>query len=191
MAYANLKEMQKQGQYEAAGIAFVRNLFPEKHEPIESKVKWDPMPGSSEDELEGLITGMIKTFTGEENRDEIATCVSDYDGLKESFNSAVDSLYARYNDDVMDSVNGVVSVFQGLDLNVANCPDKTKRQVAEVQAKLERHAPYGKAKIMGALEDNKKHVELKLAEMKMFQLGQEYESLGASFGDIFLTLATN
>lgn len=191
MAYANLKEMQKQGQWEAAGVAFARNLFPDKHDPVESNVKWDPMPGSNEDELEGLITGIIKTFTGEENRDEIATCISDYDGLHASFNSAVDSLYARYNDDVMDSVNVMVSVLQGLDQNVANCPDKTKSQVAEVQAKLEKHSPYDKAKIIGALADNKNHVELKLAEMKMYGYGQEYENQGASFGDIFLTLATN
>lgn len=91
----------------------------------------------------------------------------------------------------MDSVNGMVSVWQGMDQNVASCPDKTKRQVAEVQAKLEKHAPYDKAKIIGALADNKNHVELKLAEMKMYGYGQEYENLGASFGDIFLTLATN
>jgi hypothetical protein len=191
MAYSNLKEMQRQGQYEAAGIAFVRNLFPEKYEPMESEVKWDPMPGSKADELEGLITGMIKSFTGEENRDEIALCISDYDSVKESLTSAVDSLYARYNDDVMDSVNGVVSVFQGMDQNIANCPDKTKRQVAEVQAKIDRHAPFDKTKIIGALADNKKHVELKLSEMKMFKIGQEYENLGESFGDVFLTLATN
>merc|ERR1719163_2261533 len=100
---------------------------------MESSVKWDPMPGSNSDELEGLITGMIKSFTGEENRDEIAFCLSDYDSLKESVNSAVDSLYGRYNDDVMDSI---VSVLQGLDQNVANCPDKTKTQVSEIQAKL-------------------------------------------------------
>lgn len=115
MAYASLKELQKQGQYEAAGIAFVRNLFPDKYEPMESDLKWSPMPASNTDELEGMITGMIKSFTGEENRDEIALCMSDYDSLKESVDSAVDSLYARYNDDVMDSVNGMVSVFQGLD----------------------------------------------------------------------------
>jgi hypothetical protein len=134
---------------------------------------------------------VIKSFTGEENRDEISYCISDYDSLKESFNSAVKSAFAAYNDDVMDSVNGLVSIFQGLDQNVANCPDKTKRQVAEVQAKIERHAPYDKTKIIGALEENKKHVELKLTEMHMFQLGQEYENLGESFGDVFLTLATN
>lgn len=50
---------------------------------MESSVKWDPMPGSNSDELEGLITGMIKSFTGEENRDEIAYCLSGYDSLKE------------------------------------------------------------------------------------------------------------
>jgi len=44
---------------------------------------------------------------------------------------------------------------------------------------------------MRNLEDNKRHVELKLAEMKMFGFGQEHENFGASFGDIFLTLATN
>ena len=191
MAYANLKNQMKQGQYEAAGIAFVQNLFPEKYEPMESSVKWDPMPGSNSDELEGLITGMIKSFTGEENRDEIAYCLSDYDSLKESVNSAVDSLYGRYNDDVMDSMNGFVSVLQGLDQNVTNCPDKTKTQVAEMQAKLERHTPFDKKKIIGALADNKNHVELKLSEMKMYQAGQEYANLGESFADIFLTLATN
>jgi hypothetical protein len=115
-----------------------------------------------------MITGMIKSFTGEENRDEIALCISDYDGLKESFDSAVESLYARYNDDVMDSVNGIVSVFQGLDKNVANCPDKTKRQVAEVQSKIQRHAPYDKTKVIGNLASKRTHVELKLAEMHMF-----------------------
>ena len=68
----------------------------------------------------------------------------------------------------MDSVNGVVSVLQGLDQNVANCPDKTKTQVSEIQAKLERHAPYDKKKIIDALADNKNHIELKLSEMKMY-----------------------
>jgi len=191
MAYANMKNDMSQGMYEAAGVAFVRNMFPEKQEPMESKVKWDKMPGSNADELEGLITGMIKSFTGEENRDEIALCLSDYDSLKASVNSAVDSLYGRYNDDVMDSVNGVVSVVQGLDQHVANCPEKTKTQVSEMQAKIQRHAGFDKAKIIGALADNKSHVELKLAEMKMFQIGQEYANLGESFADVFLTLATN
>ena len=60
-----------------------------------------------------------------------------------------------------------------------------------MQAKLQRHAPYDKKKIIDALADNKNHVELKLSEMKMYQYGQEYANFGESFADIFLTLATN
>jgi len=191
LAYSSMKDLQAQGQYEAAGVAFVRNMFPDKQEAMESNVKWDPMPGSNSDELEGMITGMIKSFTGEENRDEIAYCISDYDNLMAEFNTAVHSAFAAYNDDVMDSVNGLVTVLSGLDKNVASCPDKTKRQVAEMQAKVQRHAPYDKTKIIGALADNIKHAELKLVEMHMFQKSQEYENLGESFGDFFLTLATN
>jgi hypothetical protein len=35
-AWTSMKELEKQGQYEAAGVAFVRNLFPDKYEPMES-----------------------------------------------------------------------------------------------------------------------------------------------------------
>ena len=193
LAYSSMKDLQNQGQYEAAGVAFVRNMFPDKQEAMESDVKWDPMPGSNSntDKLEGLVTGMIKSFTGEENRDEIAYCISDYDDLMGHFRAAGKSAFHAYNDDVMDSVNGVVSLIQGLDQNVANCPDKTKRQVADMQAKVERHAPYDKAKIIGALDEHKSHAELKLMEMHMFFKSQEYENLGESFGDFFLTLASN
>ena len=115
LAYSSLKDLQKQGMYEEAGVQFVRQMFPEKQEPMEMSVKWDPMPGSKQDELEGMITGMIKSFTGEENRDEISYCVTDYDNLMASFESALGSIFAAYNDDVMDSVSSLVTILQGLD----------------------------------------------------------------------------
>ena len=125
-AYADYKLYTAQGEYKVAGQAISQDLFPQKYQPSDSALEFYKLPYAvayDGDELSGVFAGVIYSFTGEENQDGLAFCVSNQDTLRKEVNEAVESLYNRYDADVLSSVSKLVSLFEALDKNVESCSD--------------------------------------------------------------------
>ena len=72
-------------------------------------------PDHAGQELAGISAGLIVSFSGEDNFDTLATCISDQDALTESMTNAVESLMSRYNEDIISSVEQMGEIMKTLD----------------------------------------------------------------------------
>ena len=191
-AYSDYKMYTAQGEWKVAGQAVSQALFPQKLPETDSDLEFYKLPYAvayDGDELSGVFAGVIYSFTQEENQDGLAFCVSDQDALRKTVNEAVESLYNRYNTDVLSSVSKLVSLFNALDKNVENCSDQTKEQVAAIQSKIAELQLEDEA-ILSNLTANKNHIQLMMAKMQMQYQIRDYMEYGYSLGDVFQSLAT-
>lgn len=191
-AYADYQMYSAQGEFKVAGQAVTHALFPQKFPASESELDFYKLPYAvayDGDELSGVFAGVIYSFTGEENQDGLSLCVSDQDTLRKEVNEAVESLYNRYDADVLTSISNLVYLFQSLDNNVEKCSDQTKEQVAAIQSKIAGLNLEDDA-ILSNLTANKNHVQLMMAKMQMQYQIRDYMEYGYSLGDVFQSLAT-
>lgn len=94
---------------------------------------------------------------------------------------------ARYNKDIISSVEQLETIINSLDKNVVNCKDTTKAQVTAMQAKIAQGSHTDES-IIANLSTGEKHIEYMMAKMKMQHTVHDYIEYGVSFGDIYLTL---
>jgi|Transcript_35589 ribosomal protein S8 len=78
----------------------------------------------------------------------------------------------RYNDDVADGVAHLRAVYQSLSSATANCSSKTQKEIASVVERLDQIKD--EASLMSNMAENKNHVELTLAKMKMTAVIHDY-----------------
>ena len=192
-AYADYQMYSAQGEFKVAGQAVSHALFPQKFSASESELDFYKLPYAvayDGDELSGVFAGVIYSFTGEENQDGLALCVSDQDTLRKEVNEAVQSLNNRYDADVLAFISKLVNMFLfKLGDNVENCSDETKEQVAAIQSKIAGLNLEDDA-VLSNLTANKNHIQLMMAKMQMQYQIRDYMEYGYSLGDVFQSLAT-
>jgi len=74
-----------------------------KQYEMEGNQEWPVLPyvaAYEGEEIAGTVSGMIKAFINMDNTDNLAVCVASQ--LSEKIDGAVDSLYSRYNADIID-----------------------------------------------------------------------------------------
>jgi len=89
-------------------------------------------PDFAGQELAGVTAGLIVRFSGEDNFDSLASCIADQETLTSDLTAAVEGLMARYNADILDSVQSMEEIVNTLDKNVAGCKQSTKDQVKSI-----------------------------------------------------------
>jgi len=91
----------------------------------------------------------------------------------------------RYNDDVVDGVAHLRTVYQSLNSAVANCSAATQQ---DVQSVVDRLDTIDEQTILDNLAERKKHVELMMAKMKMTAVMHDFPEYGQFLGDLYLTV---
>lgn len=76
---------------------------------------------------------------------------------------------------------------EGAESFVSNCSDGTKDQVKMILERLGDNLT--EEQILTNLAENKKHVELKIATLKMDTASHDYMGYGTNLADLYLTLA--
>jgi len=104
------------------------------------------------------------------------------------FEGAAESLMKRYNDDVIEGVTELNSVYASLGDYVKGCSKETIDQIAAVQ---ERVNAVEEDMILANLEVSKKHVELTYAFMKMEAAQHDFSSYGQNLAEYYLTVTGN
>jgi len=79
-------------------------------------------------------------------------------------------------------------ILSNLDESVENCKDLTKEQVKEMS---EQVVSVDEDTVLANLAENKNHIELLMAKMKMQSAMHDYMNFGYSLADVFLTLSAN
>ena len=188
--YGTAMRLWKDAQYAAAGKAVADGLFPTVQEKS-GNVAWDPLPYNKPypgEEVAGYVDGMIYQFTLKHNTDNLASCLSEQDELLGMFEGAAESLMKRYNDDVIEGVTELNSVYASLGDYVKGCSKETIDQIAAVQ---ERVNAVEEDMILSNLEVSKKHVELTYAFMKMEAAQHDFSSYGQNLAEYYLTVTGN
>ena len=76
---------------------------------------WDITEG---EEISGLLSGMLYRFTNEEKFDNLVACVKNQERIVGDITEAVETMFGRRNDDIIESVAQLRHIFNGLDLEV-------------------------------------------------------------------------
>lgn len=97
-------------QYEEAGDALVKGIFPKRYR-AHSNIDWEAIPSYNDyegDVASGILGGMIYNMTGEKNYDNLSKCIHPAHILDQSFGTtksdsrnvrgAADHLMLKYND---------------------------------------------------------------------------------------------
>ena len=77
-SYFHVNQLWKDGQYQEAGEAMVYDIFPEKLPQADSSIVWWYLPNLvwwDGQEIGEEISGLIYRFLGEENHDNLSSCV--------------------------------------------------------------------------------------------------------------------
>lgn len=159
---------------------------------MEGSLDWPRLPYAPShdgEEVAGYLAGLIYGFTKEESYDNLASCVNSQDTLLNSWTQATDSLMARHNDDVATFVAHTHATILGLSSYVAECSEQTRSQVERIQEQVQTEGEPSEEAILANLLENKDHVELEMAKMKMHGAMHNYLDFGVAYTDIFLTLA--
>ena len=96
---------------------------------------WDITEG---EEISGLVSGLLYGFTEEEKFDNLVQCVTNQDKIVDDITSAVESLFGRRNDDIIEFVAKMRHIFNTLDVETTNCNANTKGQVSILQEKVDQ-----------------------------------------------------
>lgn len=131
------------------------------------------------------MSGTIHAFTNQQSTDNLATCLTSQDILLDGFKDAEATLMKRYNEDVVQGVAHLNSIYKSLGSYVEACSDKTKEQVKIVESKL---AAVDEATILANLADHKNHIELTYAKMKMHAIMHDFPEWGMSLADFYTTV---
>lgn len=105
-----------------------------------------------------------------------------------SFDNAADTLMKRYNDDLINGVSALNETFKNLDTSVAACSEDTKNQVKTVQ---QRVAAIEDEVLLANVADNKHHIELTYAKMKMQAEEHDFFGYGSNLAEFYLTATQN
>jgi len=76
--YMEVNQLWSRGEYTKAGQEISNGLFP-THMKMEGNVEWAPLPYAPAydgEELAGYVSGSIKSFTGIQNSDNLAACLT-------------------------------------------------------------------------------------------------------------------
>ena len=182
-----VSELWAKAQYTAAGRAFADGLFPMK-QAGESNVTWDDLPYDEPEqgeEVSGYVAGSIMAFTGEQNTDDLASCLADQDVLLKGFQESSASIMKRYNDDITDGVAHMTQVLNSIEGAVSECKASTQKQVKAMTAKLGK---VNEKTIIGNLADKKNHVELMMVNMKYNEVSHDFQEYAAHLGELYMTL---
>lgn len=155
----------------------------------EGSIHWDELPYDEPkqgEEVSGYVAGAIEAFTGEKVAENLAECLGNQENLLDSFQASAESIMKRYNDDVVDGVAHLRTVYMGLESAVEGCKKETQTLTQGVSAKI---AKVDEKTILTNLADKKNHVELLMAKMKMTDVAHEFEQYGVHLGELYLTLA--
>ena len=97
------------------------SLFPTKREKT-GNVDWPMLPWfwdiTEGEEISGLLSGMLYRFTNEEKFDNLVACVKNQERIVGDITEAVETMFGRRNDDIIESVAQLRHIFNGLDLEV-------------------------------------------------------------------------
>ena len=189
MAYNHSKSLYADGQFIAAGEALASGLFP-KHQESSGNVEWGPLPYDpvhDGEALAGTVAGMLFAINDAEVYDNLATCITDQDEITKNLTEAIDTLYGRTNSGVVDFVSQIADAMIDIEANVAGCKAYTQEQATVAVSKTT--AVPTSDQILANLTENKKHVELHMAKMKMRDALHDYMEFGYSLGEIYVTLA--
>jgi len=179
-----------EAQYAAAGKAVADGLFPTPQEKS-GNLTWDPLPYNKPfpgEQIAGYVGGIIYQFTGAKSTNDLSTCIAAQDDLLKSFDDAADTLMKRYNDDLITGVSDLNEIFKNLDASVAECSQLTIDEVKKVQ---ERVAAVEDEVLLSNVTDNKNHIELTYAKMKMAAEEHDFFNYGANLAEFYLTASQN
>lgn len=110
--------------------------------------------------IAGTVYGLIYTFTGQDNQDNIAACIEDGKDFEAQLDSSVSKIYKRWNDDVVEGTAELRATLTGMGSFLDGCSDTTKEQVKMINERLGDSLE--EATILGNLQEHMKHVELKM-----------------------------
>ena len=188
--YGRVAELYQAGYTRQAGEEFALSLFPTKREKT-GNVEWPKLPWfwdiTEGEELSGLLSGMLYRFSNEEKFDNLVGCVTNQDRIVADITEAVETMFGRRNDDIIDSVAQLRHFFNGLDLEVQSCNSNTKGQVSILQEKVDE-VMFDDEKIIENLARYMEHIELMMARIKLEDMVHDYMELGYNLADIYLTL---
>lgn len=156
----------------------------------EGSIHWDELPYDEPkqgEEVSGYVAGAIEAFTGEKVAENLVECLGNQETLLDSFQASAESIMKRYNDDVVDGVAHLRTVYMGLESAVEGCKKETQTLTQGVSAKITK---VDENTILTNLADKKNHVELLMAKMKMTDVAHEFDQYGVYLGELYLTLAT-
>ena len=131
---------------------------------------------------------MIHQFTGVKSTDDLSTCIATQDDLLKSFDDAADTLMKRYNDDLINGVSDLNELFKNLDKSVAECQKGTIDEVKKLQ---ERVGAVEDEVLLANVADNKHHIELTYAKMKMQAEQHDFFGYGSNLAEFYLTATQN
>ena len=100
---------------------------------------------------------------------------------------AVETLFGRRNDDIIESMAQLRHIFNGLDAEVSSCNNNTKGQMSILQEKVDA-VEFDDDKIVENLARYMEHIELMMARIKLEDMVHDYMELGLNLADIYLTL---
>ena len=152
-------------------------------------IHWDELPYDEPkqgEEVSGYVAGAIEAFTGEKVVENLADCLANQGTLLDGFQASAESIMKRYNDDVVDGVAHLRTVYMGLEGAVSGCKKETQTLVQGLSAKV---GEVDEKTILANLADKKKHVELLMAKMKMTDVAHEFDQYGVYLSELYLTLA--
>ena len=141
-SYGDIATLYYDEQYEEAGEALVKYMFPKRYRS-HSNIAWEVAPPYNAyegDVASGVLGGMIYSMLGEKNYDNLANCIHPAHVLDQSFGTtrsesksnrgAADHLMLKFNDEIWTSMDKMHKGFQTIDAYVTECSPQTKKQVA-------------------------------------------------------------
>ena len=189
--YNRVLALYKDGEYEAAGEAFSSGLFPEHFSTWEGSVEWEPLPYEDPTpkgvEAAGIVGGVLTGLTGTKDTRFLSDCLADQDTIVEIFDDITSDLYNRYNADILSAVTKANSFFADLETYTKECPESTQEIIAQA-VEMSEAATLDEITILTNVRDNKDHLELGMAKMKMQSSVHDFYELGFTFTDVYATM---
>ena len=112
--YFHVNDLWRSGMYKEAGEFMVLELFPEKLPDADSPIDWWFLPNIvwwDGQEIGEEIAGLIYRFLGEENFDNLASCVQYQDYFLKNLRASVETFQGRTNDDVVHGLGQMAAIF--------------------------------------------------------------------------------
>merc|ERR1712176_262003 len=184
-------QLYKDGEFEAAGEAAASGLFPEHYSTWEGSANWELLPYETPTpegvEAAGIIGGVLSGLTGTKDTRYLSQCLASQDEIIELFDDITGHLYNRYNYDLEMSMIMANSFFSNLDAYTEDCPESTAKLIEQV-VQMSKDATLEQTAILSNVTDNKNHIELGMAKMKMQYAVHDFYEYGYTFTDVYKTM---